>query len=458
MLTASPPVVRRRKEKSSQPRPLPEALKQTPRPSDGSAIVSTSWADDSMDFERAIDAVDAQSLQQQRNHTNQCLTLKKAHALHTPWTLWVDSWVTQNKSLPAVLQRRCIASFISIEGMWRYFNNTPPNAFPKDATLQLFRSGELPDWESHPQGGQFKVYPRANTVSRPSDVSVWEDLILLMVGESLPCSEAVLGAGVCCRERDIPIIKVWLRDADNFHHVRTLHAFLFSLHPDYECVFKPNAILLTDSFSLPQTPVTDSTSPPTERGRNGWSNGLKQVLTSADSLGGTSPFQPPETSPTAARCRKGQDGYGSNDALLTPGHQRQRSSPLPPTRGASPQKPRSSSNERLGEYPKLKNDVEDKKPKRKGKKKSDEDVPTKAQLARVVSVPSRKMSPTPLKKRIDLTNLSDARVSILKTLRTRALFAQFLALTSLLFVFYLIYFEYSVGFSVKKPGPFFMFE
>jgi hypothetical protein len=201
------------------------------------------------DFLQFVNPATKEGINSRSKSLTRTAAAESLHALHSTWTFWLDSWGS-DRTQATYLQRRCLGAFSSIEYFWRYYNNLDWRLFPRDATLQLFREGEKPDWESHLAGGQFKLYRpagRDSPVVGAAAPTLWEDLVLALLGETLPSSTSVLGIGVCCKDVGNEVVKVWVKDASDVCAIRSLQMFLPSLRPGFECVFKPHSMLIEET-------------------------------------------------------------------------------------------------------------------------------------------------------------------------------------------------------------------
>ena len=102
--------------------------------------------------------------------------------LRQAWSVWTSKW----KGQPNVTH---VGRFDSIAGFWAYFNNAQPSQLADKCYLHVFKDGIAPMWDDphHASGGHFKLTARTQT----SSLSVWQTLMLMLIGEQLPSHEKV---------------------------------------------------------------------------------------------------------------------------------------------------------------------------------------------------------------------------------------------------------------------------
>eukprot|EP00759_Apiculatamorpha_spiralis_P010629 PhF_6_TR17372/c0_g1_i1/m.26603 len=259
-----------------------------PRPPTTTVVLkrnqNITWEEDDDDFQRAVACATPITIPYAERIVTRILP---SHKLNATWTFWIDSWVCDKPSSTPELRRISLGSFHTVEGFWRYAAHIDFRKLPRDSTVQLFRKGMLPNWESHPDGGQFKLYKVSPTPTVHSFAAggmgapLWDDLMLGMVGESMPHSQSVIGAGVCPRDSSSEIYKVWVRDQLDEKTIQDLRWYLAMLRPGYDSVFKPHTMLIHESRRGGGYNGRQPTSPITPAFSNGDSFAMARPPTSA---------------------------------------------------------------------------------------------------------------------------------------------------------------------------------
>jgi translation initiation factor 4E len=142
------------------------------------------------------------------------------HPLQHTWVLHFDK---RRKAAPAGRMQdhdawsnrlTKLGKFNSIEDFWRYYNNIrKPSQIDVGANLHVFKDGIEPAWEdaANENGGQWLLsFFEGN---RKYLDSVWEKLILAVVGETLESGEDICGIVVSRRGKN-DRIAIWNRTSE----------------------------------------------------------------------------------------------------------------------------------------------------------------------------------------------------------------------------------------------------
>lgn len=103
---------------------------------------------------------------------------------------------------------RHLCMFNSVESFWRYYTFLhKPSKMAGECNIHLFRDGNLPMWESFPDGGCWilKLSKNGNLVDR-----VWEKLVLSVIGEAFQEPDLV-GVVLSVRARQ-DMVAIWNKD------------------------------------------------------------------------------------------------------------------------------------------------------------------------------------------------------------------------------------------------------
>jgi len=142
-----------------------------------------------------------------------------------------------------------LGTFNSLEGFWKLFSwLAQPEDLPVNHDLYLMRNGDVPAWETFPNGGNWFVKVRKGNklVNR-----LWEELVFACVGE-LFAEPAIAGVAVCVRPKD-DTLQVWLRDASNPDQqfvVGEKIREILNMGANSRIEFKPFSLALQDGSSF----------------------------------------------------------------------------------------------------------------------------------------------------------------------------------------------------------------
>eukprot|EP00297_Palpitomonas_bilix_P017188 CAMPEP_0113870280 /NCGR_PEP_ID=MMETSP0780_2-20120614/2000_1 /TAXON_ID=652834 /ORGANISM="Palpitomonas bilix" /LENGTH=183 /DNA_ID=CAMNT_0000855543 /DNA_START=257 /DNA_END=808 /DNA_ORIENTATION=+ /assembly_acc=CAM_ASM_000599 len=132
------------------------------------------------------------------------------HPLNSPYTLWFMRRTPGGKVEEKYENNiKMIATFSTVEGFWRYYNNLMrPADLPSTSDYHMFREGIKPIWEdpANAKGGKWMIRLKKGLASK-----YWEDLMIAMCGEQFEHAEHVCGAVVSVRYHE-DIVSLWTKD------------------------------------------------------------------------------------------------------------------------------------------------------------------------------------------------------------------------------------------------------
>eukprot|EP01112_Ceratiomyxa_fruticulosa_P015665 TRINITY_DN4638_c0_g2_i1.p1 TRINITY_DN4638_c0_g2~~TRINITY_DN4638_c0_g2_i1.p1 ORF type:complete len:237 (+),score=37.66 TRINITY_DN4638_c0_g2_i1:259-969(+) len=181
------------------------------------------------DEEKTVDTVVSSS-----SHGQDTETTAGGHPLENKWTFWYDRRMapaphTNAKRAPGERERyesnlRAVGTFATVEDFWRYYNNLhKPSELELDANYHLFKDGIKPMWEdkANENGGKWIIQFREKATL---DI-FWENLVLALIGETIPSSDDICGCVVSKRPRGDKIA-VWNRNKEAADDILALGNFL----------------------------------------------------------------------------------------------------------------------------------------------------------------------------------------------------------------------------------------
>jgi len=154
------------------------------------------------------------------NHEeHQGINLAVVHPLEYEWTFWYDKRPLPQKRVRGEQESyesnlRDIGTFGTVEDFWRYYNHmVKPSKIENNANYHLFKKGIKPMWEdsSNSKGGKWVLTMKGD---RAGADTLWENVILSLVGETLDVDTEVCGA-VFSKRKGGDRIAVWNRNRDN---------------------------------------------------------------------------------------------------------------------------------------------------------------------------------------------------------------------------------------------------
>jgi len=136
-----------------------------------------------------------------------------AHPLQTPWSLWYDSKKTGHgdKYEESLIH---VAPFATVEEFWTLFHHIKkPSAIDIGANMHLFRTGIKPMWEdpSNQKGGKWTITLQGPDLARVD--TVWENLILGVIGETMDSGDEIVGI-VLGKRRSQMKLAIWTRSKE----------------------------------------------------------------------------------------------------------------------------------------------------------------------------------------------------------------------------------------------------
>jgi len=137
------------------------------------------------------------------------------HQLYTGFTFW---YLLKKDSKPGFQGYekaiKKLVTFRTVEDFWAcYSHMVRPNELTNGVTYHLFRDGVVPAWEdpANREGGKWVVRLKKGVASR-----VWEELILLVIGDGFMLGEEVCGAVIASKFSE-DALSVWNKTANNYN-------------------------------------------------------------------------------------------------------------------------------------------------------------------------------------------------------------------------------------------------
>jgi len=150
---------------------------------------------------------------------NAGINLAVVHPLEYEWTFWYDKRPQQQKRVRGEQESyesnlRDIGTFGTVEDFWRYYNHmVKPSKIENNSNYHLFKKGIKPMWEdsANAKGGKWVITMKGD---RSLADSLWENVILSLVGETLDIENDICGA-VFSKRKGGDRIAVWNRSREN---------------------------------------------------------------------------------------------------------------------------------------------------------------------------------------------------------------------------------------------------
>jgi len=130
------------------------------------------------------------------------------------FTLW-HAGKKQGKGGSKWVKPKSIATFNTVGGFWRLFNNLiPPSQLQSGADMHLFKEGIEPEWEHRGNigGGTWTV--NLHSTEKSFFDHLWTTLVLLFVGQNFEQHENVCGIVASVRPRKLRIA-LWINAIQN---------------------------------------------------------------------------------------------------------------------------------------------------------------------------------------------------------------------------------------------------
>jgi len=150
---------------------------------------------------------------------NANINLGVAHPLENEWSFWYDKRPAAGKRVRGEQESyesnlREIGNFGTVEDFWRYYNHMmKPSKIENNSNYHFFKKGIKPMWEdaSNAKGGKWVLTMKGD---RGAADSIWENVVLALVGETLDVEDEICGA-VFSKRKGGDRIAVWNRSRDN---------------------------------------------------------------------------------------------------------------------------------------------------------------------------------------------------------------------------------------------------
>ncbi len=134
------------------------------------------------------------------------------HKLSSAWAFWAQKKVKKAVGGSWYEGTACLGRFDTVEGFWMLYTRLMrAEAVSGSADLMLFRDGVRPMWEDDANrvGGKYTL-----RIRKAGAGIMWEELVMLLVGEALDAAMDVCGAILSLRYHDTTVA-IWHRTADN---------------------------------------------------------------------------------------------------------------------------------------------------------------------------------------------------------------------------------------------------
>ena len=134
--------------------------------------------------------------------------------LNTPWVYYFFKADRNSKNWYENM--KTVLSVDSVQDFWNVFGHLrPPSQLSYGCDYYMFRKGIQPMWEdeSNKAGGMWSI--PIHKSERDSHLNyVWQEVLLLLIGELFDASDEVCGASINVRGQ-FDKITIWTRDAKN---------------------------------------------------------------------------------------------------------------------------------------------------------------------------------------------------------------------------------------------------
>merc|ERR1711865_302333 len=139
--------------------------------------------------------------------------------LESTWTLWYDKrTVNKGKRGEASVYEgglEEVANFDTVGKFWALYNHLKkPDTLEINSNYHLFKEGIKPMWEdaANAKGGKWVLNLRNQ--EKHLLPQYWENLVLVLIGETIDACDEVTGA-VVARRKAGDRLAIWTRNADN---------------------------------------------------------------------------------------------------------------------------------------------------------------------------------------------------------------------------------------------------
>mmetsp|Transcript_18359 Transcript_18359/g.20407 ORF Transcript_18359/g.20407 Transcript_18359/m.20407 type:complete len:218 (+) Transcript_18359:129-782(+) len=149
------------------------------------------------------------------------------HPLENEWTFWYDKRQQRNRRAPGEKQNyeanlKTVGIFGAVEDFWRYWNNVAaPSQLIPGSNYHIFKTGIKPMWEDthNKEGGKWVINLKSH--NREMLDTLWQEVVLGLVGETLDPTNEICGA-VCSIRKNADRIAVWNRRATDDSYIDEL--------------------------------------------------------------------------------------------------------------------------------------------------------------------------------------------------------------------------------------------
>lgn len=170
------------------------------------------------------------------------------HPLQNSWVLWFDpgSYGHKNKTAKTWIETlEKIYTITTVEDFWAVFNNvTAPQNIPAGSNYYIFKEGIQPQWEDkrNKSGGKWQVI--TNRSQRDKLNEMWENTLMLLVGEQFDGADndQICGAVVQNRAKGDKL-SIWTEksgDQDTCMRIGTLFRKELDVPPSVMAGYQPH--------------------------------------------------------------------------------------------------------------------------------------------------------------------------------------------------------------------------
>jgi len=172
--------------------------------------------------------------QQQQQPETAGVNLAEKHPLENEWAFWYDKRPAQGKRVRGEQESyesnlREIGHFSFVEDFWRYYNHMmKPSRIESNSNYHFFKMGIKPMWEdsSNVKGGKWVLTMKGENKALVD--SVWENVVLALVGETIDLDNEICGA-VFSKRKTGDRIALWNRNRDNQAAIMNIGSHLRAL-------------------------------------------------------------------------------------------------------------------------------------------------------------------------------------------------------------------------------------
>jgi len=148
------------------------------------------------------------------------INLEIKHPLENEWSFWYDKRPAAGKRVRGEQESyesnlREVGNFGTVEDFWRYYNHmVKPSRIENNSNYHFFKKGIKPMWEDaqNVKGGKWVLTIKSNDKNTAD--TLWENVVLALVGETLDTGDEICGA-VFSKRKAGDRIAVWNRNHDD---------------------------------------------------------------------------------------------------------------------------------------------------------------------------------------------------------------------------------------------------